>query len=295
MYVIYLCLIVATASLISLIPYILYKLEKNRTDLDLLLINVGYLLSSLIFLSYELSQNQIIKDVLIKYFRLIEFIVLELLLILIYELITKKMLNKKYKFLVFTAVILFLFGTLDVLILKYPPKIYDIFIEFEPIIILATFLICTLKSLDNMSSKTKTNIIKWFFILIIVIISDSIINNIFHVPDNSELSLSLNIVFIFYFLRRLENEINLIKRKLNGLSEENNKGNLEEKLNEMDITEREKEVALLIKSGKSNKEIADELFISIHTVKIHVSNIYKKLELRKRADLINLFNKLQRK
>ncbi len=43
-----------------------------------------------------------------------------------------------------------------------------------------------------------------------------------------------------------------------------------------DLTEREFEILLLIAEGKSNQEIADELFIALKTVKTHVSNILNK-------------------
>ncbi|HHW71877.1 MAG TPA: response regulator transcription factor [Firmicutes bacterium] len=43
------------------------------------------------------------------------------------------------------------------------------------------------------------------------------------------------------------------------------------------LTPREREVLRLIAQGMSNGEIASALFISEHTVKNHVSNIYRKL------------------
>jgi DNA-binding NarL/FixJ family response regulator len=45
----------------------------------------------------------------------------------------------------------------------------------------------------------------------------------------------------------------------------------------------------MIIEGKSNKEIAKELFISLSTVKTHITNIYKKLNLSNRSDLIYKF------
>jgi NarL family two-component system response regulator LiaR len=51
------------------------------------------------------------------------------------------------------------------------------------------------------------------------------------------------------------------------------------------LTEREKEVLLLIAEGRANKEIADELHISIKTVKTHVSNLLMKCELEDRTQL----------
>lgn len=50
-----------------------------------------------------------------------------------------------------------------------------------------------------------------------------------------------------------------------------------------DLTNRESEVLQLIAQGKSNQEIADELFITLKTVKTHVSNILAKLEVEDRT------------
>jgi NarL family two-component system response regulator LiaR len=51
------------------------------------------------------------------------------------------------------------------------------------------------------------------------------------------------------------------------------------------LTEREREVLLLIAEGRANKEIAEELHISIKTVKTHVSNLLMKCELEDRTQL----------
>ncbi|MBB6731155.1 response regulator [Cohnella zeiphila] len=51
------------------------------------------------------------------------------------------------------------------------------------------------------------------------------------------------------------------------------------------LTEREREVLLLIAEGKSNKEIGDELHISVKTVKTHVSNLLMKCEAEDRTQL----------
>jgi NarL family two-component system response regulator LiaR len=51
------------------------------------------------------------------------------------------------------------------------------------------------------------------------------------------------------------------------------------------FTLREKEVLLLIADGKANKEISEELHISIKTVKTHVSNLLMKCELEDRTQL----------
>ncbi|MFD2671342.1 response regulator [Marinicrinis sediminis] len=52
-----------------------------------------------------------------------------------------------------------------------------------------------------------------------------------------------------------------------------------------ELTPREKEVLLLIAEGKTNKEISEELHISIKTVKTHVSNLLMKCQLEDRTQL----------
>ena len=49
------------------------------------------------------------------------------------------------------------------------------------------------------------------------------------------------------------------------------------------LTDREMEILLLIAEGKTNQEIADDLFIALKTVKVHVSNILGKLQVQDRT------------
>jgi len=51
------------------------------------------------------------------------------------------------------------------------------------------------------------------------------------------------------------------------------------------LSPREKLIYNGIKNGKTNKEIASELFISLSTVKTHINNIYKKLDITSREEL----------
>ncbi|WP_085521978.1 response regulator [Tuberibacillus sp. Marseille-P3662] len=50
-----------------------------------------------------------------------------------------------------------------------------------------------------------------------------------------------------------------------------------------ELTERELEVLKLVGKGRTNADIADELFIGIKTVKTHVSNVLHKLEVQDRT------------
>lgn len=52
------------------------------------------------------------------------------------------------------------------------------------------------------------------------------------------------------------------------------------------LTGREKEILLLVAQGKTNQEIAEQLFIALKTVKVHVSNILGKLEVSDRTQAV---------
>jgi two-component system, NarL family, response regulator LiaR len=49
------------------------------------------------------------------------------------------------------------------------------------------------------------------------------------------------------------------------------------------LTERETEVLRLLARGKANKQIARELFVAVSTVKTHVNNLYRKLDISSRT------------
>ena len=52
------------------------------------------------------------------------------------------------------------------------------------------------------------------------------------------------------------------------------------------LTPREKEILVHIAAGRAYKEIGNKLFISPHTVHTHIKNIYEKLQVRTRGDVL---------
>lgn len=75
------------------------------------------------------------------------------------------------------------------------------------------------------------------------------------------------------------NQVNHLEGELNLLIQRQDK-----KPSTSNFSEREIEVLMLIAKHKSNKEIAEQLFISINTVKYHVKNLYEKLEVNSRKE-----------
>lgn len=59
-----------------------------------------------------------------------------------------------------------------------------------------------------------------------------------------------------------------------------------EKIEELGITSREHEILVKISEGLSNKEIADQLFVSESTIKSHVSNLFIKLDVKRRTQAV---------
>ena len=83
----------------------------------------------------------------------------------------------------------------------------------------------------------------------------------------------------------------IVARKvLNYMKEDSIKNEKEMDL-ESPLSAREKDVLKLLISGKNYKKIGELLFISPFTVRRHVSNIYEKLHVKTRSEVINIVNK----
>ena len=67
----------------------------------------------------------------------------------------------------------------------------------------------------------------------------------------------------------------------------------ENQLQQLNLTRREYEVLQLITRGHSNAEIADKLFLSLSTVKTHVSNLFVKMDVKSRTQAVEKANRLK--
>jgi DNA-binding NarL/FixJ family response regulator len=67
----------------------------------------------------------------------------------------------------------------------------------------------------------------------------------------------------------------------------------QEALRRLGISKREHEVLQLMSEGLSNQEISEKLFVSMSTVKTHVSSVLAKLDARRRTQAIQQAKKLR--
>ncbi|KPU43704.1 serine/threonine-protein kinase PknB [Oxobacter pfennigii] len=96
------------------------------------------------------------------------------------------------------------------------------------------------------------------------------------------------------FLKLLSLQIAYVKKLQQYLETDKEEKNVEEGLYLVDpLTEREAEVLNLIAEGMSNKEISDSLKISINTVKVYIKNIYEKLKVNRRVQVVTKAKELK--
>jgi len=113
-------------------------------------------------------------------------------------------------------------------------------------------------------------------------------------------SLIILILYLYFSLRRKHRDLELEQKnseihsyiiQINELKEKMTKEGkpkiaIDAKLKEMDLTNREKDVLKLIAQGHTNDQIAEKMFISKNTVKSHIKNIYLKLDVKNRIQVI---------
>ena len=99
--------------------------------------------------------------------------------------------------------------------------------------------------------------------------------------------LALLVAFMFFFLYQLKRT--RIRRMTAKIKTE---AALEQVYSNFNISPREKEILILLLKGKTNKEIEEQLFIELSTVKIHVHHIFRKLGINNRTQLLRLFQNL---
>ncbi len=93
-------------------------------------------------------------------------------------------------------------------------------------------------------------------------------------------------VIVVYVLRDRHDTLENLSAPLAAEAESDGAPRRLEARNQLDepLSEREREVLSLLASGRTNSEVARDLFVSVGTVKSHTGNIYRKFEAKNRAE-----------
>jgi len=95
-------------------------------------------------------------------------------------------------------------------------------------------------------------------------------------------------VFILFVVKIYIRDYYISEQEIESLKDSykvHKKSNVFDKFN---LSDREREVTILLLKGYSNKKIADVLFISVSTVKTHIHNVFQKTSMDNRYELIHL-------
>jgi len=148
-------------------------------------------------------------------------------------------------------------------------KVIDILYKRQKYLIgIAVFLALSAVSITVSNGQTKLNLSNYPILMIGLIL----------------LSILMVIVYINIDQSRIKALSNEIKKS------NTNSPNEGEKIISI-LTSRQYEVYQLIGEGKSNKEIMSELYIEQSTLKTHINQIYKKLNIKNRRELKSNINR----
>ncbi|NQY30079.1 MAG: hypothetical protein HRT69_11480 [Flavobacteriaceae bacterium] len=189
-------------------------------------------------------------------------------------------------FLYSISIVLLLFG------------VSSFFFDFKDLFgILSSIIICYLiayamifvrktKSMAPIKQRKKNSIIIFLVVLPLLILFDFFIQKtgVFSVSD-SNIPVTLPVIFIILSGIKIYNDVKRLEVfRLNDHKKQPD-------FSAYNLTNREIEVTELIIKGASYKQIGDKLFISLPTVKSHISNIYRKTSVNNKVALINLIGR----
>jgi len=161
------------------------------------------------------------------------------------------------------------------------------------------YLVKGLKMADQMTKKILLILIVAMYLFIFLFFSEDLYMNfdfqifnsfdIYAIEPIAALYLLLNVLFIIYVFKE-ELLINAIES--DGAFEPDRAGGVRQSIEDIStqycLTDREKEVLAIVYEGHSNLEIAEMLCISPFTVKRHINNIFRKMAVKTRVELMHL-------
>lgn len=194
---------------------------------------------------------------------------------------------------------LFGFTAISLLILNYSISLFSEFettnylrIISKDFVFMAMVLYCFLQIVFHYKKLADTKERKFFLRFIVLfglfipgIITDTFLTSFPTIKFFPLIYIATGYLFLKYFYSAIEINNNLSPIQLMEIP-------YKELENQFSLTSREMEIINFLAGGFTNNKIAEELFISVNTVKSHIRNSYQKLGVTNRIELINLLNNL---
>ncbi|PWG05105.1 LuxR C-terminal-related transcriptional regulator [Polaribacter aquimarinus] len=201
---------------------------------------------------------------------------------------------KKFSYAI--GIVIIVFGILYLIFENY---YYLLLLNILVFSLLIIYWVCSLL-LFNKNVYTKVLVIAYVIILfsaidffVLKFLGISIVNvNSVNIKIGAFAEMIILSIAVLYRMNTLKEENELMRQEIINYSKELFHLNVVQKQNSNknidELSQRERQIFNLIAQGKSNKEIAAELNISVNTVKFHVKNIYEKLNIKSRKEVLSL-------
>ncbi len=257
--------------LLSIIFYLLFK-QKLYGVYALYIVSAFMLficISGMIQMFFDLDKESLVRSIFIVF---IFYYTMVLVL-------SKKILDMKRIFWAPIDLFIIVIGLCNIVLVFLPIEIGVYFHNFSPVLLMLSLTYLSIKRYLNQKRKSLLFYsIGWvsYYLgaITMILLNIGIINaNIF--SENASYIGAL-IECSFFIMAAFYN-----------VKEESNRSN--STVNLSLYSQREKEVIDLLIQGKTNQQIADELFISLSTIKFHLGNIYKKAEVKNKSEALSHF------
>ena len=284
----------------------LFIKEKNRKRKSLYLVISLYLLFFILDNSI-ISMTEIISSFASRYntsFQGTSFIKTAIFLVNNFcQLWIVRFVSKKqmpwWEYLILLAVFLFM------LLPSLPNTATKVYLYYLPnqLLLFYTGLIALLNIKNKNLAALNRKYLKWLAILAIssslaILIEDTFViftvdqYNVFNTKimnrnvSEDLFSIAVCWLLLYYFLK----DYPILERKLQHLQSDLPSKNASQAFfDHYHLTEREQEICQLLLEHKQNQEIAQELYLSVGTVKTHIHNIYIKMAVNKREQFFSLY------
>lgn len=267
----------SSISVLVILPF-LYKRNRNRGVIQLLLLVllIALLYGAGLFYSMSQSVTEIpTPDYDPHIFTLLIYLFQSLLL----PGVLKNLLHKNGRGLYYVSITLFLvlvllpYSILDTSIVIF--IVWNLFQLFMMIFVMVNIL----RSIKNVPEQIRSYVKILSYIFMLLLFPLTIAEDLLAV---NRLIKAYNFIEAFTFMLLM---ISISIFTIIHLTYKKKSLNKKELAEKSKLTEREYEIFLLLLEHKQNKEIANLLNISRETVKSHVSNILKKLEVKRRSEI----------